>query len=484
MAYLLHEQERKSLEVLSSVYLGLPPYKGVDYKNIMDEPLEKIALMNGRDAMRTFNLYRPLADELNQNTKLSRLYQWLLMPAINALIEITENGVPVDLARITALSQAVQAKLKVMATGLVMRAPKPVNPNSSQQVADLLFNHWELPILKTTEKGNPSVDADTRRQLIPKAPPEAAEFLEYLDEYKHLTTRSKHISNWLGLLDDNNHLHPRYKPLHVVTGRLSSESPNIQNVPRDPAYRGVFGGVPGHSWLKADLSQIELRLAAWIAKEPTMLRAYREGEDLHALTAEAVLGESEGPARQTGKTLNFGLLYGAGANTLERIARTEYGLILEPGQAAEYRDRFFKLYPRLGLWHRTMYKEVERDGISVSPMGRIRHLPDATYTGDDDDLRGKKYKAIREGINHPVQSFASDILLMSVVRLRERGLGPYMVAEVHDEIDFVVPDEMVEETKAEIENTMNDMEWLKRFGIELTVPVLTEVTIGTHWSEG
>jgi DNA polymerase I-like protein with 3'-5' exonuclease and polymerase domains len=247
-------------------------------------------------------------------------------------------------------------------------------------------------------------------------------------------------------------------------------------VPRHKEFRDVFGGVDGWSWMKADYSQIELRLAAWHADETTMLQAFRDGEDLHALTASNILGDPT--ARTVGKILNFGLLYGAGAGTLQRIARTEYDVSLTLNQAKEYRARFFETYPALKRWHRRLEGEITSSGKAVSPLGRIRHLPDALLW--DDAL---KMRAVREGINHPIQSFASDMLLMALTRVHEQ-LDPaeaVLVAEVHDEMDLLVRNDSIDKVASLVKATMEDVSWVKRWGVILDVPIVAEVEIGTHW---
>ncbi|NIN68419.1 MAG: hypothetical protein GTO63_27670, partial [Anaerolineae bacterium] len=192
----------------------------------------------------------------------------------------------------------------------------------------------------------------------------------------------------------NNRLHPRYKPTQVVTGRLAAEAPNIQQVPRDPKYRSVFGGVDGLTWVKADLSQIELRLAAWLAQEETMLTAYRGGADLHALTAERVFGVDPSTewkpgksARDAGKMLNFSLLYGAYPKKLQLIAYRQYGIQITEKEAEAYRSLFFDSYPRLAAWHFEVKMEVRSAGQIVSPLGRVRVFPEVS---SDDEWEIKR----------------------------------------------------------------------------------------------
>jgi len=489
MAYLLHENERKSLEVLSSVWLGLPPYKDVDYQSILDEPIEKVIEMNGKDALRTYSLFRPLADAINANPDTSRTYQWLLLPAIHTLIRVTETGVPLDLGRLSKLTTDVAEKVVGLEATLLATVPEPdpdvypkgwpnsrFNPQSPKQVAHVLYDQWKYPVLQYTDTGQPSTSEDVLRQLEAQT---GNEWLSTLINWRGWRKiLSSYLESWPGLADRNGYLHPRYKPLFVVTGRLSSENPNIQNVPRNHEIRDVFGGVPGYTWVKADYSQIELRIAAWLAKEPVMLQSYRSGLDLHMVTAKRVLGQETRSARQVAKTLNFGLLYGAGPGTLQRVARNDFNMDISDEEARMYHGAFFSAYPQLKQWHKDMERTIKRTGQSVSPLGRVRHLPDAQST--DPDLA---HKAVREGINHPVQSFASDMLLMNLSRVEARleGTGAKIIAEVHDEMDLLVPDNKVDEVVRIVKETMEDTSWLGQWGIELTVPVVVEITTGTHW---
>jgi DNA polymerase-1 len=513
MQYLLDPDEPKGLEDLSIKYLGLSAYKDVDYKNILDEPWEKVAQMNGDDVCRTYNLLRPLADLLNADAGLSRIYQWLLMPAVNELIECTIDGVPLDQSRLEVLTDSYSEQVGHLLDELRTSTPDPLpsygeewkgrkrkadppppfNPGSPEQVRHVLFDIFQLPPLAwnedkvTGEPTTPKTDADSLLMLeTDHANPQQEVWISRLREYRKASkVLNSYLLSWPELVGDDGRLHPRYKPLHVVTGRLSSEMPNIQNVPRTKEFRSVFGGEPGMTWLKADYSQIELRIAAWQAGEPTMLAAYRDEVDLHAMTAMMVLGDDSPDARQVGKTLNFGLLYGAGAGTLQRIARTNYGVFLTRGEAGAYREDFFRAYPALEMWHQSLSSQLQATGIARSPLGRVRYLPKAKIPWEVEDMRGQKIHAILEGTNHPVQSMASDLLLMSLVRVAPqiRHLGGQIVAEVHDEIDFLIPDENVEQASEYIKTVMEDVSWLSRFGIKLGVPVVADVETGPYWGE-
>jgi len=518
MQYLLDPDKPKGLQILSEEYLGLPEYKDVDYKNILNEDFEKVAKMNGEDTCRTFNLLQPLADQLNADPALSRVYQWVLMPAVNELIEITQTGIPLDGGRLAKVTERTEKEVEVLLDNLREATPPPgendypdgwpkpswwrvrthgqyegdlFNPGSWKQVAHILFDLWGLTPLEWNEDqdGNPTTPSTNADVLLRIETYEAVgaqqEWLHSLRAYRKATKLLSYFHAWPNQVDNDGWLHPRYKPLHVVTGRLSSERPNIQNVPRTKGVRSCFGNVEGFTWMKADYSQIELRLAALAAGEPKMLEAYRNGEDLHTLTAQLVLGDTSSDARQVGKTLNFGLLYGAGPATLQRIARADYGVFFSLDQAKHYKSEFFRAYPGLKRWHQRMEAQLEQTGIARSPLGRVRYLPKAKIPSNVRDMWPQKMAAIREGINHTVQSYASDLLLSSLVRVapKARELGAQIIAEVHDEIDFLCPDDKVDELAAIVKETMEDTSWLEDHGIILGVPVLASVEVGPNWGD-
>jgi DNA polymerase-1 len=499
MQYLLDPDKPKGLGVLSAEYLGVEGYKDVNYENILEEPWEKIVAMNAQDVVSTWKLYRILADQLNADPGLSRVYQWILMPAARVLPKITRRGVPMNRAALFTLTRTLLEEKESHLEALQRSTPPPweeaypngwpkkrksdpeaFNPGSPKQVAHVLFDIFDLDPIEWTDSGNPSTAADVLNQLVNSGSENSRAWLEHLLAYRKSVKSLGYVESWASLVGKDGRLHPRYKPMHVVTGRLSSEYPNIQQVPRGTEFRSVFGS-DNLTWMKADYSQIELRLAAWTAQEELMLEAYRRGDDVHRQTAMLILGDDGDDARQVGKTLNFGLLYGAGPATLQRIARSDYGVNLSLSEAERYREEFFRAYPGLLLWHRRMEEEISRSGESRSALGRVRYLPDAKVPWDVQAMRSKKGAAIREGINHPIQSFASDIMLRAVAELSHAGLP--LIATVHDEVDLLVPEFQVADTARLVKETMEDLTWLSKFGIKLTVPVVADVETGPSWGE-
>jgi uracil-DNA glycosylase family 4 len=472
--YIIDPNQKKSLEFLSGIHLGLPPYKDVDYKNIENEPFEKIGTMNAIDASRTWRLYEEVyKPRISEDTRLNRLFQFLMLPAIDALLELELGGIPIDLDRLGDLEIELEDRKAELVEELRDMTKRPkLNPNSSKQMQQVLFTDLGLPVVKTTPKtGMPSLDKEVRAALMTHHP-----IIPLFEEYKTVGQRlSTFIRPW-GNLQREGYLHTSYKPSHVVTGRLSSEKPNFQQVPREAAFRRLFGGVEDHKVIDLDYSQIELRIAAWLADETEMLRAYEMGVDLHTLTAELVIGDPK--ARQTGKTLNFALLYGAGPRKLQQIALADYGLEFSMKQAETYHSRFFDTYQGLRGWQAQTQAIARIQKYIDSPIGRRRYFPLI-----DSPDRGKAMHEERAALNHPVQSFASDLMLLSLTRIHQEGYT--VLATIHDSVLLLAPSDVAQDVALEAKRIMERIpeEIYKKFGVDLTVPIEVDYTIGDYWYE-
>jgi DNA polymerase-1 len=293
--------------------------------------------------------------------------------------------------------------------------------------------------------------------------------------------------------DGRSRIHTNYKLFGTVTGRLSSEKPNLQQVPREGTMRTCFGAPPGYLFLEADYSQVELRIAAMLAHETTLLRIFATGGDPHLTTAAEISGltpqqvlESDAAGgtehRKKAKPVNFGFLYGMGEPKFITYARDNYGVVVSEEDAHEYREKYFRLYPKLLNWHDRQRRLVRRYGRVHSPIGRVRHLPDV-FSGD----KGVAAEAERQAINSPVQSLASDMMIMAMIRLSGMLRRPQalIVATVHDMIGFQIREDYIEEATPLIRSTMQDMRPLKKlFGANITVPIEVEIKVGTHWGAG
>jgi DNA polymerase-1 len=261
-------------------------------------------------------------------------------------------------------------------------------------------------------------------------------------------------------------------------------------VPRDPFIRGLFGAPPGWTFVEADYSQIELRVAAYLADETNMKHIYAIGGDIHKETSMRVTGLPASEItkeirKMVGKPVNFGFLYGMGPAKSTKTAFENYGSVFTQAEAEAARDSYFQLFPKLLPWHAKMRRLVNEYGRVVSPLGRIRHLPDI-YSPD----KGVRMEAERQAINSPVQGFASDLAVISMIyinkRLRELGLDQYAhcLGLVHDAINFEIRDDYVARILPIIKETMEDMDIVYRlFGTVVDIPIVADVSIGQHWGD-
>jgi DNA polymerase I-like protein with 3'-5' exonuclease and polymerase domains len=339
--------------------------------------------------------------------------------------------------------------------------PESMNWQSSQQVLDLLQH-----------RGHAITATDSASLLaLAGADPLIPVLLDYREAEKRAGTYG------LAWLDKAVHpltgrVHADYLQLGSRAGRMSCTKPNIQNLPRTKTYRGCITAAPGSCIVKADYSQIELRIAAVITQDAAMLAAYRAGQDLHTTTAAKLLGvapqQITSDNRQLAKSVNFGLLYGMGATTLQTYARQHYRVSLTPNEAEQYRQRFFAAYAGLRHWH-------DATGSALR----------STHTQDTRTLAGRRRLGVSkftEALNSPVQGTGADGIKWALARLfmhQQEAPDARLVAVVHDEIVAECPIEAAEQTAAWLQEhmaaAMTDI-------LQDAVPVVVETTIGQDWA--
>lgn len=502
-AHMLDENRSKGLKPLSQVHLGVDAYDiGEDVANAYHAPLQRLCTYAGKDAAFTLHLYHIFREELKQVPRTARIFKLMMMPSSNMFTQIERRGVWIDpdkLEKNTEVAHENVEKIKGYMYKYVPKEkrPKPVpagatkkltkelagiNFNSPDQVGEWLFGDLKLPVLERTEKGKASSKESVLIQLSRKHPAikgllKYRKWAKYLDTYL-MPLDVKHR-------DEHSRIHPGFKLSGTVTGRLSCSEPNLQNIPRNPFLRGVVGAPPGWKLIEADYSQIELRIAAQLAGETKMLRAFHEGRDVHMETAVELTGkiasEVTSEERKLAKAVNFGFLYGMGWEKFIEYARDNYEVHVTEAEAKAYRKAFFRKWPKLLPWHDRQRRLVHRYGRVQSPIGRIRHLPDV-FSGD----HGVRAEAERQAINSPVQSFASDLMLMSALRLNA-VLDPrsaFIVGSIHDALLFQVLAAQAEATTHTIRREMLNPPIKPWFGAQLHVPIEVEIKVGQHWGEG
>lgn len=484
--YALDENNIKDLGFMSQVFLGAPEYKEmVDKSKMLTEPLEEIVEYGGRDSDYTLRLGSIMKRRLSNSLE-GRLYHKLLHPADVCLTDVELRGMPLDDEKLWDRSNETDKIVSELIERMEEIVGHKFNPNSPQQVGQVLYNELGFPVLKRTAKGAPSTDESVLLQLQDL---DDGEMIEAMLEYRLWAGRqSRYFKPWPVLADDEMRIHPHFKPYHTVTGRLSCEHPNLQQVPRDPFMRGIFGGRPGWTIIDADYSQVELRIVAHYTQDKAMLRAYTLGRDIHMETAMAITGltedEIDSETRKKAKAVNFGFVYGMGAKKFQSYARDNYGVKVTYEEAKRVRKDYFAQFSALHSWHQRQRSAAKRRGWVVSAIGRKRHLHDIRSTNES--IRAE---AERQAINSPVQSLASDMMLLAMTEANDRFLPDEcrVLCSVHDSIIFECRDDLVDKYVPRIRAVMEDyvLETMETvFESRLTVPIKADFKIGSHWSEG
>lgn len=482
--YALDENNMKGLGFMSTVYLAAPDYKEeVDKTNTKGENLEALAEYGGKDADYTLRLKTVVGRRLNNEPMAARLYQTLLHPADLVLTNVEYQGMPLDARKLVERAAECEVYIAEAEQAVYDIAGMEFNIGSTQQLAQVLYNHMGLPVLERTATGAASTKEGVIVQL--KAYDDSGIMQKILDYRQWMGYRSRYLNQWPQLADRNWRLHANFKPYHTVTGRLSCENPNLQQVPRNPFIRGIFGGRPGWKIVDADYSQVEMRLAAHYSQDKTLMRVFHTGGDVHMEMAMAVTGlpqeEVTSEQRKMAKAINFGFLYGMGWHKFMSYALENYELRVTEAQAKAARRDYFRTYRSLPEWHERQRKKARKWGYVINAIGRKRHLHDILSTNQE--IRAE---AERQSINSPVQSLASDMMLIAMIEL-DRILPrkeARLISTVHDSILFEIREDKLDKWIPVIKDTMENLPLEERYDCLLTVPVLADVKVGDHWSEG
>lgn len=509
-AHLLNENRAKGLKPLCHAELGVSNW-AIETKNLLATPLMEVLEYNGLDTWYTYHLYRKFKRQLIEQPRLRAIFQKFYMPSANEFTGIERRGVWTDRKRLYERYEIAKQNLAEVDAKIREYVPedhpfggdKGVNFNPSNFLRWLLFDHLGLPVIKRGKEkddgrpGDPSVAESVMMDLAERHP--IAQLL--LDRVEWNKYCSSFFAAYIELIDVNDRIHTTFKLHGTTTGRLSSgkendgekisskrqvRGVNLQQVPRNKFIRGLFGAQPGWYFAEFDYSQVELRVAAFLANEPTMKMLYQTGQDIHMAMAMTMTGK---PAhlitkeeRKKAKSVNFGFLYGMQWKKYIETAWTSYGVRVTPEEAQEFRRAFFRQFPELLTWHRKQRALVAKYGRVESPLGRVRHLPDI-YSPD----REVKAEAERQAINSPVQSFASDLILMSLTILhkqfREMGLKARSIGTVHDALNLEIPADEMSVVLPMVLNVMENLPLESWFGVHCDVPIVADCKVGTHWGD-
>lgn len=471
-AHLLDENISAGLKYQAKIHFNAPDYDLSTSEKKGNVDPSRLYKYCAYDVYFTALLYQKFKSDLNNDPALKKVFMWLMMPAVEVFEEIELNGVFVNQEKMSQLEKELRARLDDLKAKLESLAPG-TNWNSPKQVGDVLYNQWGIAPLEYTKKGLPST-AKPVLQRLKNLHSGVNTLLEYREVHKQL---SGFIEGWRRFIHGDR-MHPSFRLTGTVTGRLSCSEPNLQQVPRDPKIRSLITAPPGWTFVEADYSQIELRVAAMLSGDPMMIDIFnQEDGDIHTTTAIAVSGKREvtKEERKKAKAINFGFLYGMGATKFREYARDKYGQDLTMEEAIRFRQRFFDLYAELPRWHMKQRDIVKMYGQVRTLTGRIRHLPGVFSPSEE--LRAS---AERQAINTPVQSFASDLTLASIIEIyqtipRDRCR---IVGTVHDAILFEVRNEYIEEVTEQIKAIMEKPQIItEKFGIRLPVPLVSDIEV-------
>ncbi len=482
--YLLEPELRHNLNYLSEVYLNYAPVsietligkKGKNQLSMRDVSLEKIKEYAGEDADLTLRLKNILEKEIQEN-HLEKLYWETEAPLVDALVELEYNGIKIDANFLADYSKELEKKLLIKEKEIYDIAGMKFNISSPKQVGEVLFNHLKIPYRwRKTKSGQYSTNEEKMNELALENPI-AANILKYRGLAK---LKSTYVDALPKLINPKTgRIHSSFNQALTATGRLSSNNPNLQNIPiRTPEGRKVREAfVPRDEdfvLLAADYSQIELRLIAEISGDKAMLEAFKNGHDIHQATAAKVyeisLEEVSPEQRRNAKTVNFSIIYGAGATNLSRQ------LGIKRKEATELIQNYFKQYQGLKNYM-DQQVEIARDkGYVETLLGRRRYLRD--INSKNSLIRSH---AERNAINTPIQGTAADMIKMAMIKIhqifKEKNFKSKMILQVHDELVFDAHKDELEIIKPIIEENM------KNAIPNLSVPILVGMDIGNNWLE-
>jgi DNA polymerase-1 len=447
--------------------------KGVNQLTFNQVNVTKAAEYSCEDSDMTMDVHLALWPRLQVDDKLRAVYE-LEIASSEALYRIERNGVLIDAPTLAAQSHALGLRILQLETEAHELAGQVFNLSSPKQIGEIFFTKLGLPVVKKTATGAPSTDEEVLEKLAEDFPL-PAKILEHRGLAKLKGTYTDKLAQLANPRTGRVHTH--YAQAVAVTGRLSSNDPNLQNIPiRTPEGRRVreaFVAPAGSLIASADYSQIELRIMAHISGDEALLYAFRGGLDVHRATAAEVFGVAVDQVlpeqRRYAKVINFGLIYGMSAYGLAR------NLSIDNTAAKNYITRYFDRYPGVKQYMDETRRSAKSKGYVETVMGRRLYLPEINSPNGP-----RRAGAERAAINAPMQGTAADLIKLSMVKVQEvldaEHKGTKMIMQVHDELVFEVPEAEVEWVKTEIPRLMAGV-------ADLKVPLLAEIGFGPNWDK-
>lgn len=412
-------------------------------KNLLEIHKEYVADYGTADAFYTFKLYQDVKPQLDALPS-KELYYKIDLALIPVLMDMEMAGMKLDTEGMNVLSVEMGARQTQLREKLIAVAGREINLESPKQLADLLFNVRGLNPIKAGKSGMPSTD----EEVLTKYANDGDEFCKLLIDYRQLTKMcGTYIDALPAQIALDGRLHPSFNIEGTATGRLSCDSPNLQNIPKGGdighSIRKCFIPEKGNIFIRADYSQMELRMLAHVSNDPYLIYALRTGEDLHTKTAQVIFGKDAitEDERTKAKTVNFGTIYGMSPHGLAR----SINVTLE--EARLYLNQYFRLYPLVREWKWEAISYT-RDQFQVKNIfGRTRLLKLADGNLD------------RIALNTPIQGSCADLVKIAMIRLKERlsGMEAKIILQVHDEIIVECKEELADEVAKIVKSTLESV---------------------------
>ena len=471
-AYLVDPAKNEyTIEKLASEYFGTviekPEVKQLslldDVETDRSEYLAKCAVALGV-------LNECIGDKIKENGQ-EKLYQEVELPLVTVLAHLEINGFLVDDHQLKEFADKLGEKIDALTNEIYMLAGEEFNINSPKQLGVILFEKLELKPVKKTKTGY-ATNADVLEKLRDKHP-----IVNFIMEYRQLAKlKSTYCDGLTAVVNPNTHrIHSVFTQTVTVTGRLSSTEPNLQNIPTRTELgreiRKMFVAKDGYVLVDADYSQIELRVLAHIANDETMINAFRNNEDIHAVTASQVLGipleDVTKEQRSSAKAVNFGIVYGIGEFSLAQ------DLHISVKEAKAYIESYLEKYHGVRNYMESIKEQAKKDGYVKTMLNRIRYIP---------ELKSPNYNIRQFGervaLNTPIQGTAADIIKLAMVRVDNRlineGLKSKLILQVHDEL-------IVEAHKDEVDKVKQILSEEMQGAMELNVPLKVDMSTGHSW---